>query len=241
MGFFGGGGATPVNMVGASSGTAGTAGYVPAPAAGQEGLFLRGDGNFANSLGLKQLDFVNATQKGYYLSPLLGETSASIPMTANVIYLVPFYIPNYTYTSILHRRSGGTTGSAQTIRMGVYNCNQKTLEPTTLLFNTAETNVFSLSTDLSISISQLITAGIYYTAIITANIGTGTFSSTAINRGSTSTPYYITESATSDYRKIPGLTYTHTGTSSAMPSDLTGSTFGFNGTANACAFATLKV
>ena len=124
---------------------------------------------FAMPLG-KQLDFINATQKGFYLSPLFGDTTASVVMTNNLIYLSLFYVPAYTYTSILSRRSSGTTGSAQTTRMGMYNCNPRTLEPTTLVFNTAETNVFSLSTDLSISISQTISAGLYYMAFIVSNI-----------------------------------------------------------------------
>jgi hypothetical protein len=48
MGFFGGGGGTtPVNMVGASTGTAGTAGYVPAPAAGKNTRALFSDATFA--------------------------------------------------------------------------------------------------------------------------------------------------------------------------------------------------
>jgi len=49
MGFFGGGGGgtTPVNMVGASTGTAGTAGYVPAPAAGKNTRGLFSDASFA--------------------------------------------------------------------------------------------------------------------------------------------------------------------------------------------------
>jgi len=48
MGFFGGGGGTtPVNMAGASSGTAGTAGYVPAPAAGKNTRGLFSDASFA--------------------------------------------------------------------------------------------------------------------------------------------------------------------------------------------------
>lgn len=47
MGFFGGGGGTtPVNMVGASTGTAGTAGYVPAPSAGKNTRVLFADANF---------------------------------------------------------------------------------------------------------------------------------------------------------------------------------------------------
>ncbi|NDC96499.1 hypothetical protein EBZ38_17410, partial [bacterium] len=238
--FGGGGGAAASNMVGATTSVAGTAGLVPAPEAGKEGLFLRGDATFAMPLG-KQIDFINATQKGFYLSPLFGDTGASSTMTNNLIYLSLFYVPAYTYTSILSRRSGGTTGSAQTIRMGMYNCNPRTLEPTTLVFNTAETNVFSLATDLSISISQTISAGLYYMAFITSNIGSGTYAATSINRTSYPQNIFLTHSASADYRVIPGLTYTHSGTLAAMPSDLTGSTFAFSGTGNACAYVQLKV
>ena len=237
MGFFGGGGASS-NMVGATSSVAGTAGLVPAPAANQEGMFLRGDASFGVPPGTRQLDFINATQKGYYLCPLFGDTNGSVAFTANYLYLALFYIPSYTYTSIAQRRSSGTTGTAQTIRMGVYNCNQKTLEPTTLLFNTAETNIFSLSSDLSISINQTIQAGLYYIAIISSNIGTGTYAGTCLSRVATSQSAFITASGSFEFRQIPGLVYSHTGTSAAMPSDLTGSTFLFN---QALPYASLKV
>lgn len=46
MGFFGGGGASASNMVGATSSAAGTAGLVPAPAAGEQGRALCGDATF---------------------------------------------------------------------------------------------------------------------------------------------------------------------------------------------------
>lgn len=41
----------PANMVGATAGTAGQGGLVPQPNAGQQGLFLRGDGTFAAPAG----------------------------------------------------------------------------------------------------------------------------------------------------------------------------------------------
>ena len=52
MGFFGGsgGGASASNMVGATSSVAGTAGLVPAPAAGNQGDVLFGDGTFKQTL-----------------------------------------------------------------------------------------------------------------------------------------------------------------------------------------------
>ena len=46
MPFFGGGGAAPANMGGATSSVAGTAGLVPAPSAGDQDKQLRGDGTF---------------------------------------------------------------------------------------------------------------------------------------------------------------------------------------------------
>ena len=55
MGFFGGGGATVSNMVGATSSTAGTAGLVPAPAAGKQNSVLMGDATFLNLDDIKML------------------------------------------------------------------------------------------------------------------------------------------------------------------------------------------
>ena len=239
MGFFGGGGATPVNMVCASSGTAGTAGYVPAPAAGQDGLFLRGDATFANPIGLKQQDFINATQKGYYITPYAGFLSGDTP-TTNLIYLTPVYLPTYTYTSVQAIRVGGTTGSATTIRMGLYNCNPKTFEPTTLVFNTAETNYFSSSASIAITISQAITAGFYWSAIILSNLSGSTVTLVSCQRSqSQSFSVFNTLPSTSANNFINGMNYTHTGTNVAMPSDLTGSTFLF--TTSQCPIAFFKV
>ena len=60
MGFFGGGGASASNMVGATSSTAGTAGLVPAPAAGEQNSVLMGDATFLNLDDIQMLpDQVN--------------------------------------------------------------------------------------------------------------------------------------------------------------------------------------
>ena len=56
MPFFGGGGGAAVsNMVGATSSTAGTAGLVPAPAAGKQNSVLMGDATFLNLDDIKML------------------------------------------------------------------------------------------------------------------------------------------------------------------------------------------
>jgi len=55
MGFFGGGGSAASNMVGATSSAAGTAGLVPAPAAGKQNSVLMGDATFLNLDDIKML------------------------------------------------------------------------------------------------------------------------------------------------------------------------------------------
>ena len=55
MGFFGGGGSAASNMVGATSSAAGTAGLVPAPAAGKQNSVLMGDATFLNLDDIKIL------------------------------------------------------------------------------------------------------------------------------------------------------------------------------------------
>jgi hypothetical protein len=55
MAFFGGGGAAPANMGGATSSVAGTAGLVPAPAAGKQNSVLMGDATFLNLDDIKML------------------------------------------------------------------------------------------------------------------------------------------------------------------------------------------
>ena len=239
MGFFGGGGGTTVsNMVGATSSTTGTAGLVPAPAAGQELFSLRGDATFANST-YRQLDFTNATQKGYFILPLSAFISGAAP-TANLLYLLPVYLPSYTYTTIRAPRHSGTSGSATTIRMGLYNCNQKTYEPTTRVFETAETNHFSSTSNLDVTISQALSAGVYYTAIVFSNLSGSTFATLIASRSQSQilSPY-ITFPSDSANMFLPGLTYSHTGASVSLPSDLSGSTFSF--TTSNINFPILKV
>ena len=67
--FGGGGGAAPANMVGATSSAAGTAGLVPAPAAGKNTRALFSDGTFAE---IPMVPAYKNTSANYAILPLGG-------------------------------------------------------------------------------------------------------------------------------------------------------------------------
>jgi len=217
MGFFGGGGGgtTPVNMVGASSGTAGTAGYVPAPAAGNEYAYLRGDATFKNPL--IQSSFINTTQETYS-SQLYGLfLGGSLAPADNILYLVPSIVIPATYTKIFIRRSAGTAGASMKVRMGIYECDFDKLCPTTLIAETADTSMASTSSDVTITISQSLTKGIYFLAcVFTSSSGwTGSSANSAYPT------FFGTLRGTNTNNHILGFTYSHT--YGALPSSITAS------------------
>ena len=96
------------NMVGATSGTAGQAGFAPAPAAGKQGQFLRGDGtwntptnttysNFggASSSAAGSSGLVPAPAKGYQGKFLRGDGTWQVPPDTNTWR--PYQIRNYSH------------------------------------------------------------------------------------------------------------------------------------------------
>lgn len=222
MGFFGGGGATPVNMVGASSGTAGTAGYVPAPAAGSEYAYLRGDATFKNPL--IQSSFINTTQEGYCSCPYgLGQQGGVVPAD-NTLYLVPHIVIPATYTKIIARRGSGTAGASMKIRLGIYECDFDKLCPTTLIAETADTSMANSVSDVTVTISQTLNKGIYFLACVFT--GSSGWIGTATVRTSGQSPFWGTQSGAYEYRTCGGFSYSHT--YGALPSSITASSLVFN-------------
>jgi hypothetical protein len=93
MGFFGGGGGTtPVNMVGASTGTAGTAGYVPAPAAGKNTRYLSSDASFGELPLLPQYKNTAANNWISIYTPSQGTGSGALTTKVRGFYLL--YVPS---------------------------------------------------------------------------------------------------------------------------------------------------
>lgn len=113
MGFFGGGGASASDMVGATSSVAGEAGLVPAPAAGDQGRFLRGNGTFVATAD--QAFPTSFTRRSGYISFVGCSVSGhGARTTATGFVLCPYiYIPQtkaYTTYSI-YVSAGGSAGS----------------------------------------------------------------------------------------------------------------------------------
>jgi hypothetical protein len=96
-GFFGGGGTAPSNLVGATSSVAGTAGLVPAPAAGDQNKALTGGGIFkASERRLWNTQNTSTEFKADYLTPesffVLSATLGSSGSQGCTSF-TPYYLP----------------------------------------------------------------------------------------------------------------------------------------------------
>ena len=97
MGFFGGGGSAAANMVGATSSAAGTAGLVPAPAAGDQNKALTGGGIFkASERRLWNTQNTSTEFKTDYLTPeSFFVTQNTLGQSGNqgCTSFTPYYLP----------------------------------------------------------------------------------------------------------------------------------------------------
>ena len=151
MGFFGGGGAAS-NMVGATSSTAGTAGLVPAPAAGDENLMLKGSGLFG-WIYPASTDLANTEYHGPYITGnSSGNQSGSLLSTK--LYLSVLVISgSKTFNRIGFRF--GTVANCDA-RIGLYECNTTNFRPSSLVVASTALNG-SASTNIEYTISPSIT------------------------------------------------------------------------------------
>lgn len=165
MGFFGGGGGTtPVNMVGASSGTAGTAGYVPAPAAGDQIKFLSGDASFKYLVPV--LDPATFSNSNYntLAFKVSGSLSSGSLLTTR-LYFCPILVQKDTTYNRLGMRYGSIAGCK--CRIGLYNCSTTSLLPTTLVVDGGEVgNATNTNYEATINIS--VKKGFYFGCLIPA-------------------------------------------------------------------------
>jgi len=165
MGFFGGGGGgtTPVNMVGASTGTAGTAGYVPAPAAGEQNAVLGGQGTFLPAVVRPKL----ASDRYYAPIPVSSNAAAtlSINMNTRAYITLPIYLPAITVAN-LRLRHNANAGANGTMYVALYDSNSDGLPnaPIITTSHTFTTTQGGITKTMAISPTLAIKAGIYYGA-----------------------------------------------------------------------------
>lgn len=164
MGFFGGGGGTtPVNMVGASTGTAGTAGYVPAPAAGKNTRALFSDATFT---AIPILPRRSAETTRYVrnftetLNPGNGAWNAKIRYFAMI-----FAYDSANINKIITRTGSGTISSAFNINLALWDCDENG-QPSTYVVGGNVTSGTSSNTEVSLSITSTpVTRGWYYISV----------------------------------------------------------------------------
>ena len=161
MGFFGGGGGTtPVNMVGASSGTAGTAGYVPAPAAGNNTRALFSDASFAELPLLPQYKNTTASRwVGVYLENYNANTGGCTIKVRN-FHLI--YIPASGQIDTLSFRTASAPSPAFNVHLALWNVNEDGTVGTYLIGATGSTGT-SANTNINISVTATnVSRGFYW-------------------------------------------------------------------------------
>jgi hypothetical protein len=163
MGFFGGGGGgtTPVNMVGASTGTAGTAGYVPAPAAGEQNAVLGGQGTFLPAVVRPKLGSTR-----YYAPIVFGavaNATLSVSMDVRAYITNPIYLPAITVAN-LRVRHNANAGANGTMYVALYDSNSDGVPnaPIITTSHTFTTTQGAITKTMAISPTVAIKAGVYY-------------------------------------------------------------------------------
>ena len=173
MGFFGGGGASVANMVGATSSAAGTAGLCPAPAAGDQERFLSGGATFTN-------DFVpNDGSPTYDTTPTYftnGVPSTFATGYINVIYLLPVFIPKRIVNpTIYFRCTGHSVSGTQSIKALVYS-NSASL-PYSLLYDSGAITIAQSAANYTHTSSNFtVTRGVYWIGMVRSATNMGMLS-----------------------------------------------------------------
>ena len=173
MGFFGGGGgAAPANMVGATSSAAGTAGLVPAPAAGDQRKVLRGDATF-QSIASNSIP-VLATRRTNGINHAGADSNYAARSTATgYVLFAPIYVrETKTYTTFSVYVS--SQGSASSVgKIAIYSISTAAA-PSSLICQSGTFATDSVGLKQPTMSSTVVNDGWYYAAFGTnssTNVG----------------------------------------------------------------------
>jgi len=109
-------------MVGASTGTAGTAGYVPAPAAGKNTRYLASDANFGELPLLPQ--YKNTTAARYICNVMDGYTANAGAPTIKIRLFHLMYVPADGQVDVLAFRTSTAPSSAFNVHLALWQVNE---------------------------------------------------------------------------------------------------------------------
>ncbi len=176
MGLFGGGGSAASNMVGATTSTAGTAGLVPAPAAGNNTRALFSDASFGEIPLRPQYKPSNTS----VIRPAFTVTRITIPGGPAVSgrYFMLMYAPVTGNIDTLRFRTGSSgPSSSQNINLAAWELGEDGL-PSTYIVGANVLSGTSTTTDVSVSISSTqINRGFFFMSLTSsAGIGAGSLS-----------------------------------------------------------------
>ena len=178
MGFFGGGGASVANMVGATSSVAGTAGLVPQPAAGKQGDALFGDATFKKTWAA-----VSSVRAGKILGTSPFQVSSlNTSWTVDYAYYIPIIVPRrMTFDGFMVHSTRGA--NSQTLYFAIYN--ESGDEPSSLVANSSASVVNPTNNailKLSLASNLTLEYGKYFIAISMQGVSN--------HQGNTMTPFY---------------------------------------------------
>ena len=127
-----------------------------------------------------------------FLKPISGSTYQALgnmgselstgAVTVNTTYYTPFFVPETTTYNQISIRAGSTFSGTGTVRLGIYSETQG--KPATLVLDAGTVSVTAASTIYSATISQSLTAGMYFLAANSQVAATtNTFYTTSVSSG----------------------------------------------------------
>ena len=175
MAFFGGGGASVANMVGATSSVAGTAGLVPAPAAGKNTRALFSDASFGELPLYPKFKATSST----WLKPVIfafgaqGTAGSQAPAAKRRQFGLGFF-PDDGNIGTLGCRLVVAPASSLNIHLALWDCSEGGV-PTTLIVDGTASSGTTGNTDISISVTSTPVKRGYYFYSFTQETAGGSF------------------------------------------------------------------
>lgn len=111
----------------------------------------------------------------YFNSPVII-TLAALTITHQRTYYAPIYIDQTTTVDRITIRTANTFAGTATVRLGIYNNDATTGQPSTVLLDAGTVSATAASTNYEITINQTLTTGFYWVAM--AQQGTAPTTST---------------------------------------------------------------